>query len=229
MTVDHVVPEYLVANKSLFDSAKSALGLPETFEINSFENWKPACSHCNRKKATLQFRPSLLMQAELEHLAEKAGKVRQICNEVLSSRKVSSALSTLERALESGEKFEGDTKERMLALLRFASDHAFVSREQPLQLTQSFRLEMTSVNDALKWGATHWSMAWREKNEPALVVLFRAEKGECVECGVIQRVFQPVGQEGGGDPICSGCLLALDWVPPVTLGDLTTHVTYSLS
>jgi hypothetical protein len=65
----------------------------------------------------------------------------------------------------------------------------------------------------------------REPGDPALVVLFRAEQGACVECGLIQRVFQPINQEGGGDPICDVCLSVLDWMPPVALGGLPTHVT----
>ena len=131
----------------------------------------------------------------------------------------------MQRALEAGQNFDGPTQERLLTLLSFASERALVSRGQPLRLTHSFRLVATTVEDATRWGATHWSMPPREPGEPALVVLFRAEQGECVECGLIQQVFQPISQEGGGDPICNVCLSTLDWMSPVALGDLPTHVT----
>jgi hypothetical protein len=225
MAVDHVLPEHLLATPSLFDAAKSALGLPVSFDLNSFENWMPACGSCNGKKSALQFEPSLLIQVELQHLAEKAGKARRLCDEIVGTRRVSIALSALERAQENGRSFDRSTRERLLALLGFASERELVPRGQPLRLTQSFRLVATTVEDATRWGATHWSITPREPGEPALVVLFRTERGECVECGLIQRVFQPINQEGGGDQICDVCLSNLDWMAPVTLGDLPTHVT----
>ncbi len=225
MVVDHVLPEHLLESPSLFDAAKSALGLPASFDLNSFENWMPACSSCNGKKAALQFEPSLLIQVELQNLAEKADKARRLCDEVVGTRRVSIALSWLEQAQERGWAFEEATRERLSALLRFASERELVRGGQPLRLTQSIQLVMTTVADATSWGATHWSIPPREPGEPALVVLFRAERGECVQCGLIQRVFQPINQEGGGDPICGVCLSNLDWMDPVTLGDLPTHVT----
>lgn len=225
MAVDHVVPERLLATPSLLNAAKSDLGLPASFDLNSFENWMPACDSCNTRKAALQFRPSLLLQVTLQHLAEKADKARRLSDEVVSTRRVSIALSDLERAQESCGTFAGPIRVRLLALLGFATERSLVPRGQPLRLTPSFRLVVTTVEDATRWGATHWSRPPREPGEPALVVLFRAERGECVECGLIQRVFQPINQEGGGDPVCDVCLSTLDWMPPVALGDLPTHVT----
>ena len=225
MTVDHVIPEQLLATPSLIDATKSELGLPASFDLNSFENWMPACGPCNVKKAALQFKPSLLIQTELQHLAEKADKARRVCEEIISTRKVSMALNVLERAQEGDGSLCEQTRERLVALLGFASERALVPSGQPLRLSQSFQLVATTVEDAKHWGATHWSMPPREPGEPALVVLLRAEQGECVECGLIQRVFQPINQEGGGDPICSLCLSTLDWISPVILGDLPTHVT----
>lgn len=225
MAVDHVLPEHLLATPSLFDAAKAELGLPASFSLNSFENWLPACSSCNGKKSALQFEPSLLVQVELQKLAKKADKARRLCDEVIGSRRVSMALNVLERALASGWSFEGATQAQFSALLRFASERGLVPRGQPLRLTQSFQLVTTTVEDATGWGASHWSMPPRDPGEPALVVLFRAERGECVECGLIQQVFQPINQEGGGDPICGVCLSELDWMAPVILGDLPTHVT----
>jgi hypothetical protein len=227
MVVDHVLPEHLLTTPSVFDAARLALGLPVSFDLNSFENWLPACAACNGRKSTLQFEPSLLIQVELQHLVEKAERARRLCDEVIGTRRVSIALSTLDRAQESGQCLDGSTRERLLTLLGFASEREFVPRGQPLRLTQSFRLVATTVEDATRWGATHWSMPPRDPGEPALVVLFSAERGECVECGLVQRVFQPINQEGGGYPICDVCLSNLDWMAPVALGDLPTHVTHT--
>lgn len=227
MAVDHILPEHLFKTPTLFDAARSALGLPESFDLNSFENWMPACSPCNGKKSSLQFEPSLLFQVVLQNLAKKADKARRICDEVIGTRRLSLALGTLEKAQESGLSFDGETRERLWDLLRFASQRLLVPRGQPFRLTKSFQLVMSTVEDATSWGATHWSVPPRGPGEPALVVLFRAEQGECVECGLIHRVFQPINQEGGGDPICGLCLSKLDWMDPVALGDLPTHITWA--
>jgi len=225
MAVDHVLPERLLATPSLFDATRSTLGLPASFELNSFENWMPTCAPCNGKKSALLFKPSPLILVELQQLAEKADRAREICAELVSTRQVSIALGVLERALEGGRSFDGSTQERLFALLRFASERELVPRGEPLRLTKSFRLVATTVEDAARWGATHWSIPPHEPGELALAVLFRVERGECVECGLIQRVFQPIHQEGGGDPICDVCLSNLGWMVPVALGDLPTHVT----
>ena len=225
MEVDHIIPEHLISDPTALATVKSALGRPDSFELNSFENWMPACSICNNDKAGLIFDPSLLIQATLQNAAAKAEGARLLCDKAVNSRKLSEALNTLERFHESGQNLDELARKRMLGLLRFALEHAHLPKGQPLQLTQSFQLVATTVEKAKDWGVTHWSMPPREIGEPALVVLFRAEQGECVECGLHRRIFQPINQEGGGDPICDECLSALDWVPPVNLGDLPTHVT----
>ncbi|MGY3326260.1 hypothetical protein [Pseudomonas sp. TE3911] len=224
MVVDHVLPEYLLGKPSLLDAAKTSLGLADSFEVNSFENWMPACSACNGTKSSIQFEPSLIVQVLLQKLAKKAGKARKLCEELISDRKVANALNVLERAQESGWKFEGTARDKLLVLLKFASLRALVRNGQPLRLTPLFQLVTTTVADATQWGATHWSLPPREPGEPSLVVLFRAEQGECDACGLSHQVYQPINQEGGGDSICGVCLSELDWMDPVILGDLPTHV-----
>ncbi len=226
MVVDHVLPEHLLNKPLLLEANLLALGLSATFEINSFHNWLPACSDCNLKKSGLQFEPSLLIQAELQNLASKADKAQQLCEKIIGTRRVSLALHVLKQALQGGQKFEGRVQEQLSALAQFAANHLYLPRGQPLRLTQSFRLVTTTIEDAASWGATHWSTGPRDPGEAALVVLFRAEEGECASCGVeSERVFQPVNLEGGGDSICSVCLSNCDWMDPVALGDLPTHYT----
>lgn len=225
MVVDHVVPEHLLQKPSLFQSTLSALGLPKSFDLNSFKNWLPACNSCNTKKSGLQFEPSLLIQVELQNLAKKARKARKLCDEIVSKRKLTLALSVLMKAVESGETFDDATLNYFSPLLKFALERKYLLKGQPLCLTQTFRLVTTTVQDAARWGATHWSTGPREPGEPVLVVLFRAEQEECAECGVKQQVFQPINQEGGGDAICGDCISKHDWMDPVALGDLPTHVT----
>lgn len=92
---------------------------------------------------------------ELQRLSENAVKARRLCNEIVSSRKISNAINVLARAQE----IDIATRDRLKDLLRFASEHELVERGQPLRLSQSMRLVATTVENATHWvGSTHWSM-----------------------------------------------------------------------
>lgn len=224
MEVDHVLPEHLLRDAPALAAAKSALGLPGSFELNSFENWLPACRPCNRTKGAGIFRPSLLVQTQLQRLAKTAGNARRLCAEVITSTQASTALNALERAQENGWTMDAASKERVLALAEFAYDRKLLPRDEPIRLTQSFQLVTTTIEDAKSWGATHWSLQPHETGEPTMVVLFQATYGECSDCGITQPVYQPINLEGGGDPSCDACMLEAGWMSPVALGDLPTHV-----
>ena len=95
------------------------------------------------------------------------------------------ALNALERAQESGRDMDASTLERLLTLAKFASERELVPKGEPLRLTESFQLVTTTIEDATRWGATHWSLPPREPGELPMVVLFRAERGECSICASI--------------------------------------------
>jgi hypothetical protein len=48
--IDHIIPEYLLADKKKLSEAIKNYGLPQTFEINSYENWVPCHGRCNLRK-----------------------------------------------------------------------------------------------------------------------------------------------------------------------------------
>jgi 5-methylcytosine-specific restriction endonuclease McrA len=58
--VDHVVPERLANDPNEFAEARSTLGLDPDFNLNSYENWLPACRLCNGRKGSRVWSPSLL-------------------------------------------------------------------------------------------------------------------------------------------------------------------------
>lgn len=94
MQVDHIVPEHLEGKPEL-DAAKEELGLPASFSINGFENWKPAHPRCNRDKGGHVFRPSPLIQKHLEHAAAKASEAVELRDKYITDRKIDLALELL--------------------------------------------------------------------------------------------------------------------------------------
>lgn len=59
--VDHVIPEALLQEPARLQEVLHALGRPADFNVNSFENWLPACAPCNNGKRALVWEHSLLV------------------------------------------------------------------------------------------------------------------------------------------------------------------------
>lgn len=51
MQIDHIVPENLIHNKSKYQTFIIESGLPDSFQINSYNNWVPSHSRCNNRKS----------------------------------------------------------------------------------------------------------------------------------------------------------------------------------
>ena len=227
MTVDHILPERLLKDDVQFGIMRSKFGLKDSFEINSYENWLPACVRCNLKKGQIEFEPVPIIQLELQKAANKAAKTSAIAAKAVSNRQVSLALGALEKARESGKDFDEETRRRLSDIVQFSSAQGLMPKGQPFMFTQSYQLRTTTLEDARSWGVTHWSIPPFEQGEPALVVLLMEEELQdgCSACESMQRVFQPINQEGGTGPVCMECISAMGWMQPVALGDLPTHVT----
>lgn len=95
--VDHVIPEALLDSPTKLADALTALGRPATFDLNSFENWLPACRPCNRSKSDTPWEPSLLVQLALQRAAAKADDARTEMRQTISKQQVGRALATLYR------------------------------------------------------------------------------------------------------------------------------------
>ena len=122
MQVDHIVPEHLDKAPANRAEVLASLGLPSGFDLNSFENWLPACGPCNRKKGGQPFRLTPLVQIELDKAARHAGRARKVAGESVSSRKLSRALNTLERAISDGN-FDRDAVARIGEMAAEAERH----------------------------------------------------------------------------------------------------------
>lgn len=98
MQVDHIIPESLLENKDDLSNVISGFGLPSNFDLNSYSNWMPSCSACNRSKSNSVFNPSPLIQLQIERAREKAKQVTKLAEKSASKREITKALNTLERA-----------------------------------------------------------------------------------------------------------------------------------
>jgi hypothetical protein len=118
MQVDHVIPD------SLEGTAKLAyvvlqLGLPPTFNLQSYENWLPSCGPCNNLKKDQVFEPVPIVLALLKKTAEKAPKARALASKVLTEQRVQKTLNMLERAVNENGHFGKEIMAQLAELLRF--------------------------------------------------------------------------------------------------------------
>lgn len=102
MEVDHVLPECLIKKDAERLQAQKSLGLSADFEINSYENWLPACGPCNGRKREAIFSPSPLIQLTLERAKAKAADVASVVSKTLTRNKLTRAMNTLARARADG-------------------------------------------------------------------------------------------------------------------------------
>jgi hypothetical protein len=118
MQVDHVVPESLEGTTKLAE-ALSLLGLPPTFDLQSFENWLPSCGPCNNLKSNQVFKPAPIVLALLQKAAERAPTAQALEDKIVTEQLVQKALNTLERARDNDPLFGDEIKAQLAALFKF--------------------------------------------------------------------------------------------------------------
>lgn len=157
MEVDHILPEQLLENKKLLKSTLESFGLTESYNINSYENWMPSCRRCNNKKSQIIFKPTPIVQIELQKAKNKAKKVEKLVNDTVSKQKVSRALNIVKQAFNSGElsdsqieeiqpliKFHNNNRSRDLKKKEFKVTPTFKVRH----ITQKLKRELFSIYDS---------------------------------------------------------------------------------
>lgn len=147
MEVDHVIPESLLNMPKRLQQVLESLGRPTDFNINSYENWLPACRSCNGKKLATVFEPSLLIQLTLQRAADRAEKAVIVERRTVSKVAIAKALNVLERANDAGELNE-ESKRLLQPLAAFQEEqrtHDLVG--QPIRLTPLFEI----ISEAEGW------------------------------------------------------------------------------
>lgn len=140
MQVDHIIPESLQDNPDQLKEVLRILGRPEDFNLNSCENWLPACGPCNNRKRSRVFSPSLLIQLELDRAQEKASKVRRLAEKAVRESDIAAALNTIERAAEQ-EELSGQALVQLAALIPFHRENRAEEAEgDPIRLTPLYEV-----------------------------------------------------------------------------------------
>ena len=76
MHIDHIIPEHLSKNPDLLKKILKDYGKESSFNLNSYENWLPACARCNGYKRGSVFKPVPIMLFQLSEAASKADFAR---------------------------------------------------------------------------------------------------------------------------------------------------------
>jgi 5-methylcytosine-specific restriction endonuclease McrA len=98
MCVDHILPDSLSAEPNRLAQCLRDFGLPESFNLNSFENWLPACRRCNGQKSSKPLRATPIIQIQIDRASSRAALVREHIARSASNQEISKAMATLEKA-----------------------------------------------------------------------------------------------------------------------------------
>jgi hypothetical protein len=82
VTVDHVIPEFLEETPEKLSKLLSEYDLPKDFQVNGFENWLPAHSHCNSEKSTRVFKLVPAYRPVFSHLIRTSAKAKRTADAV---------------------------------------------------------------------------------------------------------------------------------------------------
>jgi hypothetical protein len=100
--VDHIIPEVLLDDPKELDRVLKAFGLADDFDLNSYANLKPSHAGCNLRKGKAEFKPTPLIQSELQDALAKATKVETTVANTASNKKLHKIVEELFKAKSQG-------------------------------------------------------------------------------------------------------------------------------
>ncbi|MFA5879104.1 MAG: HNH endonuclease signature motif containing protein [Candidatus Margulisiibacteriota bacterium] len=74
LNIDHIIPEKFLSNKDDLKKYLKKIGLKESFEINSYNNWVPCCRKCNLEKGGNLYNKNTILHY-LEVIKNKVPKI----------------------------------------------------------------------------------------------------------------------------------------------------------
>jgi hypothetical protein len=98
MQIDHIIPERILDNPECLAEVIKEFGLPSDFDINSFENWLPSCAPCNNTKRDAVFKPTPIVQVQLDKAKAHAQEAKVLAEEVPQQRSLARAINVVLRA-----------------------------------------------------------------------------------------------------------------------------------
>ncbi|MFB9733470.1 HNH endonuclease [Ornithinimicrobium kibberense] len=151
--VDHILPEALLQTPPELQKVLSAFDLPADFNLNDFGNWLPACRPCNGRKRKQVFRPTPIVQLEIDRARSKAEGARRRAQRAVSERDLANAVAKLAKAHEMTHLPEG-YEDLAVATMILAKAHASGSLPKAYQELARKAKEVVSVPDNFEvWAA----------------------------------------------------------------------------
>lgn len=126
MQVDHVIPESLKDDPAKLATVLTNLGRPPDFDLNSYANWMPTCGPCNNRKRDAVFVQSGFCQVVLQQAANRAAEAQRAAEQLVSDRKIASAVNLLVRGSQSEGLQENTVKSLRLLLNSQSMDRGSV-------------------------------------------------------------------------------------------------------
>ncbi|KAB2757956.1 HNH endonuclease [Brucella anthropi] len=126
--IDHIIPETFEGKDEL-NGILEQFGLSLSFDLNDWGNWLPAHAMCNQKKRAHVFRPSPMIQAEIERAINKTDAAQRAHDKFLTDRKLNTAFSQVLEAIERGSLSE----EKLAELAKAAAREHSANRMPEMQ------------------------------------------------------------------------------------------------
>ena len=142
--IDNVIPESLGEKPDELAKAIEELGRPVDFDLNSFENWLPACRKCNGDKLDAPWEPSLKAQGALRRAAAKADDARAAEAELVHKQTITKALNNIARAGEKGQLSPEDLEVLAPLFEDLRSARPEEEADEPIQLTPDVAVQVSS-------------------------------------------------------------------------------------
>lgn len=140
MEVDHVVPESLLGKPGLLAQSLESLGLPPSFDLNSFANWLPVCRPCQLNKLQIVFEPTPLIQLQLQKLRSKAEQAEKAAQKSVKDKSVSKAWALIQMAASNGELRPSIEQEILTFATQLMEPRQPEMEHSPLKMTPLFQI-----------------------------------------------------------------------------------------
>lgn len=136
MRVDHVLPRSLKDDRERLSMVLKEYGLPDDFDVDSFENWLPTCDPCNSAKYKEPFRPTPIIQRYIDRARAKAPEAKALAERVVTNQAISKALNTIEMAIDQAQ-FDPNALE---PLIKLYEEHQQQAQVQEFRVTPQFTI-----------------------------------------------------------------------------------------
>lgn len=156
LTIDHVLPEFLLKDPEELKSVKEEYGLDDNFLINGYCNWVPSHNHCNREKGGKIFNASPAMIKTLAIVGKKANMAEA------EEEKITKSLENGELLVKLGVAYQKGTLRKEEWIAKIELDYNQEIKQIELD-SEYYKVEAARKNDAIAFLRVEREYAWKKK------------------------------------------------------------------